>query len=420
MLDRTSSPSFHQIQAFDIQKVKEDRLSNGIPLFHINTGSQEVFRIEILLRTGSWYAENYAHVPLTLKMLNQATLNRSSNDMANALDALGAFIEFNPGFDFSSIHLYGLSRYFTPLVKLLAELLTEPAFKTDEFELLKKKELQKLSVKLEKTSYVSSVHLRTALFGMSHPYGKSLSEDEITEAGLEDIKSFYQEHFNDFDIVLSGALPPHFINDLEDTFGQLESKTNAFPKTIPSIQTDPNEIRIAKESALQSSIKIGKCLFNRAHEDYIKLKVANEILGGYFGSRLMKNIREDKGLTYGIYSHLYALNHSGYFMIGTDVKKELTNQAIEEIYKEIKLLNSELVTEDELETVRNYMLGSFVSSIDSPFSLADKFKAIHYQGLNYGFYKSFFETVSTISPEEILQISQKYLQPDSLINCIVG
>ena len=420
MLDRTSPPPFHSIQAFDLQEVGESRLSNGLSVFHLNAGSQGIFKIEILLRAGSWYADNYAHVPLALKMLNQSTLQRSSNEMANALDALGAFIEFTPGFDFSSINLYGLSKYFVPLIKLLEELLTKPAFKTEEFEVLKKKEIQKLALKLEKTSYVSSTKLRGSVFGTSHPYGKFFNSDEITQVCLEDIEAFHRECFNNFDIVLSGALPSGFINDLDRILGHLILKKETAPDDIHPVQTDSHEIRIAKDDALQSSIKIGKNLFNRSHQDYIKLQVVNEILGGYFGSRLMKNIREEKGLTYGIYSHVYTFRYGGYFVIGTDVKKEFTNQAIDEIYKEINKLNSEAVPEKELEVVKNYMLGNFVSSIDSPFSLVDKFKAIHYQGLGYDFYQSFFDTVNTISPKEIMHISQKYLQPDSLINCIVG
>lgn len=167
-------------------------------------------------------------------------------------------------------------------------------------------------------------------------------------------------------------------------------------------------------------MRVGRVLFNKTHEDYFKFQVLNTVLGGYFGSRLMANIREDKGYTYGIGSGLNNLVHSGTFFISTEVGADVTQQTLTEIYKELKLLREELIDEEELETVRNYILGQFLRSVDGPFTLADKFKSIWEFGLDYSFFDKYFHAVKTVTPKELRDLANKYLQEKDLIECVVG
>src|SRR5690606_8798304 len=161
-------------------------------------------------------------------------------------------------------------------------------------------------------------------------------------------------------------------------------------------------------------------LFTKEHPDFVKLLVVNEILGGYFGSRLMKNIREDKGYTYGISSAMVPLKNKGYFIIGTDVNKENTGNTLQEIYKEIETLQNSLVSEEELNTVRSFMVGSFLSEINTPFALADKFKGVHLYGLDYDFYDAYLHTVNNITSIEIQNLAHQYLQKDTFSEVVVG
>jgi zinc protease len=167
-------------------------------------------------------------------------------------------------------------------------------------------------------------------------------------------------------------------------------------------------------------LRIGKKLFNRTHPDYIPFVITNEILGGYFGSRLMKNIREDKGYTYGIYSSIGSLKNEGYWVIAADVKKEFAENAIAEIFKEINKIIEQPVETEELERVKKYMLGSFMNQLNTPFDLMDRFKAIHYTGLDYSYYDRFIETVKTISSETIQKIAQTHFTPNNLVIVKVG
>ena len=146
----------------------------------------------------------------------------------------------------------------------------------------------------------------------------------------------------------------------------------------------------------------------------------NTILGGYFGSRLMANIREDKGYTYGIGSGLASFVNGGYFAVSTEVGADVTKQTLEEIYKEIAILRKDLVSSNELETVRNYILGHFLRSVDGPFSLADKFKGIWEFGLDYSYFDNYFAAVKTVTPKELRDLANKYLKEEDLIECVVG
>ena len=418
MLDRTTQPLFKEIGSFDIKQAENAQLENGRNVFLLNHGTQPIFKLELVIKAGNWFANRPEWVPLTLKMLNEGTLKRSGIEMANEIDSLGAFIEFTPGFDFSSINIYSLSKHFESIVLLLSEVIKEPRFDEGDFTPLKKKEVQRLKLNQEKTSYLASIALRKSIFGSEHPYGRSLEINRLEELNLPDIKSYYHSNFDDFDILVSGLISEGWVEILNRHFGQkpiakAKDELDIWPNSSSGITTE-------KKDSVQSSIQIGKRLFNRSHSDYIPFLVMNKLLGGFFGSRLMKNIREDKGLTYGIYSHLYALNNEGYFSIATDVKGELTQKAIDEILKEVRLLQTELAPEDELETVKNYMLGTFSTSVSTPFALMDRFKAVYYQNLDYGYYQDYFNTVKSIEAVDLLEQCEKHLAIDSLITCVVG
>ena len=409
MLNRVTPPLFQEIKPFKIKEALRLSLDNGRNVYYLNHGVQPIFKLEISLKAGSWYAERYELVSLGLKSLNESTNKRSSSQMANAIDSLGAFIEFNTGFDFSSISIYGLTKHFQKITRIIEEILKEPKFDETEFEVLRNKEQQRIELNEEKNSYLSSVELRKCIFSNDHPYGKHPTVNGIKSISITQLRNFFKMNFDDYEIFISGQLPDSFDTQLNESFG-LESIKKVSKKKIVAPEAFDKGSNIVKPNSIQTSISIGKLLFKRDHPDYIKFLVTNELLGGFFGSRLMKNIREEKGLTYGIYSHIYSLRNEGYFSISTDIKGEFADQAIDEIFKEIQILQSIPVDFIELETVKNYMLGSFTSSTSTPFALMDRFKAVYFQGLDYDYYEKYFKTLSEIKPEDLLHQSQKHLR----------
>ena len=180
------------------------------------------------------------------------------------------------------------------------------------------------------------------------------------------------------------------------------------------------DITIVKKDAVQSSIRMGGPTIPMGHPDYQKLLVANEIIGGYFGSRLMKNIREKKGYTYGIYSYMGRMRFGSYFAIASDVKKEFRRDAIQEIIHELNTIIENSVSDKELDTVRNYMLGEFISGINTPFALMSKFKTLLLNKIGGDYYSQLYDTINGIGPRDVQEMASKYFQPDSMVKVVVG
>jgi len=222
-------------------------------------------------------------------------------------------------------------------------------------------------------------------------------------------------------ILVAGKIEPELRRLLNTQFGQASANDVEKDRFSRDINTTAERIHtVEKSDAIQSAIRIGRPLFNREHEHFPGMQVLNTVLGGYFGSRLMANIREDKGYTYGIGSGLASMNEHGYFFISTEVSVDVTSQAIAEIYKEIKQLREELIPHEELELVRNYMIGTFLRNTDGPFALADRKKALIGYDLDYSYYERYFETVKCITPAELRDLANLYWQEEDLIDLVAG
>ena len=416
MIDRSHAPVIHPFEDVVLPGIRFFVNNNGVNVYFHPTPHTGTFKLELYCKNSQLNTANSAECQLSLKLLKEGTTKRPSKVLAEYIDSLGSFLEITPGFDNSSITIYGLSRYFKQNVQLLRELVEQPAFKESSLKKLKLKEVDRLKQNKEKSSYISSTNLRNALFGTTHPYGHILKEKDIQNLTIQRIYNIHQSYSQSFDIYLSGDISDENLKHLNE-FHSEHTENKDFDNTLPG-KTKHSIVR--SEKFVQSSIKIGKRLFTRSNKDYIPFMVTNEILGGYFGSRLMKNIREEKGLTYGIYSHLYALGREGYFFISSDVKAENEDQVISEIHSEISSLQNKLVKEEELNMVKNYMIGTFMNSLSNPFGIIEKYKILISQKLNADFYDHYVENIKAVSSQEVKEISNLYLQIDSFTQSLVG
>jgi zinc protease len=208
---------------------------------------------------------------------------------------------------------------------------------------------------------------------------------------------------------------------LNAIFGQQWNNNAASVQNKFTFPPSPKgEIFMERPDAIQSAIRMGTLSINRKHPDFAGFQVLNCLLGGYFGSRLMTNIREDKGYTYGIGSAVVSMKDAGYFFIATEVGADVCEKALTEIEKEIDRLKTDLVMEDELNLVRNYMLGSMLGSLENAFSHADKFKNIFFSGLDYAYYDQYIETVKTIDANKLRLLANQYLNTADFTKVIVG
>ena len=423
MLDRKIPPPYHKIDKIQIIQAHTQYLSNHLPLHVLNAGDLDLLRIELIFPAGSQSETQNGVSYFTTKMLGEGTSKHTSAEIVEFIDNFGAFADFNHGSDRISISLYTLSKHLEKLLPIFLELITDSVFPQNELENLKNITLQNIKVNEEKNNYIASKKFRELLFGQEHPYGRSLDEEAIQKIERNNLIQYFQSKilYQPFDLMLSGKITDTEVALVHQIFGHLPIRSMDIHLIKHDLQGSKQLTYIfEKEGSLQSSVRMGKILFTKNHPDYFKVTVANEIFGGYFGSRLMKNIREQKGYTYGIYSNLVMMKDYGYLNIGTDVKKEFTAQTIEEIHKESQKIRTALVDAKELETVKNYMLGSFAGSMNTPFDLGEVFKSLYFNGLEYSFYDKYIETIKSITAEEILETAQKYLDTEDMLTVVVG
>ena len=421
---RTTKPKIKPIEPVALIEPEVFTLDNGVSVHAIDAGTEELLRIDLIFEAGSVYQDQSLTAYFTGRCLKEGTEKFSSREIATTVDFYGAYLKTMATKDDSRVSLYCLSRHLDQLLPLLQEVSLKAVFPEDEVETIVKKSRQEFLVNMQKVKYMARHYFGSLVFGNEHPYGQFAEVKDYDQIGPEQLRNFFGTFYqlSPFRIIVSGKLPAGIHYTLNRFFGQhrlngKQLRNLEIPHAKPSQQT---EHHIDKPTALQSAFRIGKPLFNKLHPDFQKFQVLNTILGGYFGSRLMSNIREDKGYTYGIGSMVSSLRHDGMFVIASEVGNDVTLPAITEVYHEISRLQNDLVPEDELRLVKNYLHGSFLRSADGPFALAELVKAASDFGLGMDYYHHYLETIKNVTAEEIRDLAVKYLQPDSLVRLVVG
>ncbi len=419
MLNRSIQPSFNTNYKVSLGKLNTHTLNNNVPIHYLQNETLEVFRLEIVFRAGSYFGKNFGDSYFTSKMLTAGTKFRSSAALVEHFDNYGGFFEIIQNSERMSLMLHGLSKYMVHYLPMIAELMYDPSFPEDELQILKKISSQNYLINKEKTAFEASAILRKKLYGNDHSFGKTLDIKEIEIIGINDISEFYNNRIknNSFEIYLTGKVSQDDLEKLEVYFGHQKVILNDV-KVVNPIILPKVELDIDKPDGLQKTLRFGKRLFNRKHPDFYKFIVFNTLLGGFFGSRLMKNIREEKGYTYGINSSLSPFADEGIFSIGSDVKKEFYENAISEVYSEINILKTKEPAFEELETVKNYMKGSILGGMNNIFDLMDKHKAIKYENLDSDFYDTILFKIEEVNASDMGDIANKYM--DDLCVISVG
>ncbi len=420
-MNRAIAPEFVNIKSIEIQEAEHLKLSNDLDLYYVNAGSQDIIKIELLFPAGMFHQNRSLVASAANNMLVEGTSQLTADQLADQIDYYGAFFEHEAMQDSANVTLYTLKKYMHATLPLFRQAIYDSILPQKEFATFLNNKQQKHFINNEKVSIIARRHFSHLLF-QSHPYGMMVNDADFATIQLAEVQDFYKGHYQTIKptLVLSGRVESSDIAHIETQFGTIPNLVEFQTPKYELLELVPQKHFIQKKEAIQSAIRIGRLLFNKTHQDYFGMQVLNCILGGYFGSRLMANIREDKGYTYGIGSGVASLSHAGYFFIATEVGAEVTKSALQEIYKELALLRDELVTEDELATVKSYMLGNILRSIDGPFALAEKFKSIHEYGLDYTYYSRYVLAIQNISITDIQQLAIKYLQERDLLELVVG
>ncbi|MEP7127554.1 MAG: pitrilysin family protein [Chitinophagales bacterium] len=421
--DRTIAPPLRDIEFITLPPINRFQLSNGIPVVSINAGSQEVTKVELIFDAGRWQEPQRAVAATTSKLLMEGTADKTAQQVAEAIEFYGASITADATIDYGQVSLFSLNRHLDRLFPLLQEVIYGATFPEKELATYIQNSKQRLLVNLEKVDFLAHKTFNEQLYSGNYPSGYTISPEDYDQIDASILKSFHASQYRDgaFKIIVAGKITDHLFELLETYFG----KSN-FSKAAPvsynhSIEkTSSGKMFTAKKDTVQSGIRIGKMLVNKLHPDYPSLRVLNTIFGGYFGSRLMQNLREDKGYCYGIHSSISSYLHDAHLFVTTEVGGEVTWDAVKEIYKEMERLRSEPVPEEELQLVKNYLLGVFLSDVDGAFNMAEVMRGLVVYGLREDFFYTLTHTIRTITPAELQTLANKYLNTDGMLEVVAG
>lgn len=413
-----------EIKNINIPKYRLIKLNNGIPLYILNIGEQEITKIELLFNSGMANTEKRLTSSFTLSMLSEGTVNQSSKQLAENLDFYGAFTDFEIDNDFTSYSLFSLNKHLKNTAPIFEDIIKNPKFDKNDLEIQVNRAKQRFLIEQEKVKVVAKREFLKNIYGKNNPYSSYFEPTDFEEVKSNLLSEFHKNNYcaNNCKIILAGKITDAEINLVEKHFGQNDWLNNNFNKLDFYKSSNSRAVRefIDKENAVQSAINIGKETIKKTDSDYIALNIVNIILGGYFGSRLMSNIREDKGYTYGIYSLIVPMKNSSYFFVATEVGSNVALSAVKEIYKEIKILKENEVPQDEFEVVRNYTMGNILQNFDGPLATAQSIKELIKYDFDEQYYYNYINKLWTINKQEIMEIANKYLNEDEMIEVIVG
>jgi zinc protease len=421
ILNRKKAPKIHSVTEIPLPLPELQYLDNGIPLYIINKGNIEAIRLEVILRTGRPQELKKTVARATASLLKEGTVSKNSAAIAEHFDFYGGSLSTSVGLDVTTVVMHSLTKYVTELLPTFAEILSAPVFPEKELATFVENSIQDLQVELTKNEVLAYRKLSESIFGATHPYGYNSETTDYKLLEINDIKTFYEKHFhaNNATIIVSGKVTDETVALIRHHLGSL--RTGVVHHYLHQAEaTQPSKYFEEKNDSSQTAIAIGRKMFNRKHEDYNGMFVLNTILGGYFGSRLMENIREEKGYTYNIYSSLEPAFHDGYFYISTEVSNEFTTATLKEIYQELAILREELISEKELKMVRNYLLGNMLNLIDGPFNIAELCKTFIAEDIDFQDFKHFVNDIKTISPEQIRSLAQRYFREEDLWEVVIG
>ncbi len=400
------------------------RLRNNVPLYMIRAGSQPVIRMDITFRAGSWWQAKPLVASSVISMLSEGTTKTSGKEIAGKLDYHGAYLNSSSDRDNAWISAYFLERHMDKIMPLIAEIIWEPVFPEQEFRTYLARRKQLFSIEKTRVSNMARDHFAQAIYGPDHPYGRILNISDFERISREDLADFHSGFYNQDNcrIIVSGNFEEQRLMALvDDFFGEtLNAGVNATDNGIRKQPSEKKQIYIPRKGAVQSALRVGKETFPRTHSRYPGLMVVNSLLGGHFGSRLMQNIREKKGYTYGIGSALIGLRNSGFIVIVSEVGTSYCKATIREIYRELEKLRSKPVTKKELELTRTHMLGDILREFDGPFARAETIRNLAEHDLNSDFYRNLIKAIRNIDPSEILYLAGEYLSPDSMYEIVAG
>ncbi|MGL4364021.1 MAG: M16 family metallopeptidase [Bacteroidales bacterium] len=403
-------------------EVQISTLNNGIKLHSISAGTQEVLRLSVAFEAGTYYQSQKLVATATLALLSEGTKNFTAAQIAEQFDFLGSSYDYSPEKDLVVLTIYCLKKHLKKTLQTFSEVILHPTFSEEELNIYCVKREQQLRIEQQRVAYLAQREFAQAIYGNKSPYGAYADPEDFRQLNRDLLQEFYLQHYNSTGCfaVLAGHIGVEEISLVSDFLQKIPvGKSKNVEQTIPLDYT-PKTKTTPIVDAVQSAIRVGKPTILQNHENYAGLHILSVALGGYFGSRLMRNLREDKGYTYGIFAGLMSYRYAAHLTIGAEVRKDSNLSALNEIKLEIQSLSDDCLSDEEFELVRNYLSGSLLRSLDGAWCLADTVLQNLSLNLPYSYTHHLFDVVKNITPKRLQELAKQYFQTDTMSTVIVG
>ena len=416
-VDRTTPPQIKDFADIHLPSKQTVILDNGIDVNLIPMSRNGANYISVIWHSGTAASKNLAVPPFVPRMMLQGTKTLSAEDIMERFDFLGAFISNAVSTNYSVFRLLSLNAFNSELMELLSDILLHPTFPEERFEALKRKDLAAYDLARSRTSFIVSEEMGKLMSGNEHPYLQPLKRHDIENVTIEQVVSAWNEGISNsgISIFASGDISDIIKENIKEFGSDLRtnhiSTSNSIP--IPFTPEKPQTRFIEMPASSQSSVAIGIPTIARSHHDYIPLRIAVVALGGYFGSRLMASIREEKGLTYGIQASLLGLREGSYILIEADCDKRYVQKVIDEVFSEMSVMKHTPMGYEEFRKLRSYYMSYIAATADNFKTVGNYYASNKVHDFPDDYFERQLQVLSTITPLEIRDICAKYFDIDN-------
>ena len=418
-------PEIKEISNVDLLKLEKRVLSNGLDMYIINAGKQDLIKVDVLFDAGNAYSKHPVLPGAISALMNDGTSTYSSDQIADIIDGKGAFYVGDIQKDYSQCSLYLLSKFADDLLPLYHDMITDSIFPEEEVELFRRNMKQRFLVEHGKVNVQSNQAMINAVFGEDSRYADLAKVESYDTLLREDMLSFYEERVrrNPQYIIVSGKVDDKLASTIAGHFESIDLKRKDQENEMPiygNVASREEWIRIPGKNNQQVSMRIAMPTIMPDHKDYYGLSLLTTILGGYFGSRLNKVLREEKGLTYGVHAHLTKLRHASVLMIHSELNADNWGEAYLAIIAVINDLKDNLISNEELEMVRRYIKGSLLHSIDGAFTFSNYHRNTLMYHLEGDRINRFIHYLDRVNSKDLKNLAEQYLIENNFYKIVAG
>ena len=402
----------------------EVTMPNGVPVYVLKGGNKGIVRLELLFKGGYAIQDKPLQATFTNRMLREGAVGLSSEEISRQLDYYGAWIETYSSQNCNHVVLYCLRKHSVPLIKLLESVVKTPLFPEGNLDIVRRNGKAHFEVNSKRVDVLAQRHFENALWGENHPLGHVVETVDYDNITREDLLAYHNKVYSsrNLTVFVSGDVDAVVTEAIKGSFGVGEWGGNEVCESVfvanPLSLTGRRAVNI--EGTVQCAVKIGFMAMEVSNPDFHKFRFLTVLLGGYFGSRLMSNIREDNGYTYHISAEVDAYGKRNAFMISSETANEYVELCIKEIYKELERLCNDSITDSEVEHVRNYILGEMCRECEGMTAKSEVFVNAWLSGESFASVNDYLEAVKTVTAKDLNRVAKEYFDLGNMIEIVVG